>query len=768
MKIRTKFFILFLATAAVPVVVVSTIIFNQSRKITRNMILSEEMGFIDEERQKFDLFLEHYIAGTKVVSEFPPIQGIIRSMETGYDPVDNSLVDQWKKRLTLIFSSFLQNDPKMFQLRFINEQGYEIVRVDSRNGIVSIVPDSLLQDKSGREYVQKTNQLKEGEIWISPLELNQEKGVIEIPHTPVIRICTPVFCATEGSRRGMIILNLSAIDLLNQLIEQKQSNRTVILIDQDGNFLHHPVGEKEFGHELGHEHNYFSECKECFNQIRENESGVQHDAEDGELRVWKRIRYNENDNSHYWVLISIIGERTLFAAITGLQRWISLLVCAILIVVAILAYRMSKAISFPIEQLKKKAVEISGGNYADYVNSHSTITRKDEIGELCRSFGEMAKKLIDANLSLEERVRQRTEDIRKSESQAQTVLDTVVDGIITIDERGLIETVNSGAEKMFGYRKEAITGKNISILMPTPYREKHDAFIRRYLQTGQRKVIGGSHEVTGQRKDGTTFPMLISVGETIVEGQRKFTGVARDITELKKVDEMKSEFISVVSHELRTPLTSIRGSLGLIDGGVTGVLPEKAKEMVTIAVRNSDRLIRLINDILDIEKIESGKTSLQIAPLELMPLIRQNIESNQGYAEKYNVEFVIKESLPDCRVNADRDALSQIITNLLSNAAKFSPENGTVEIGVTGNGGRIRVAVKDQGSGIPEEFQKKIFEKFAQSDSSDTRQKGGTGLGLSITRALLEKMDGTISFETAAGSGTVFFFELPESIGKPE
>lgn len=236
---------------------------------------------------------------------------------------------------------------------------------------------------------------------------------------------------------------------------------------------------------------------------------------------------------------------------------------------------------------------------------------------------------------------------------------------------------------------------------------------------------------------------------------------AQDITQRKQVDRLKNEFISTVSHELRTPLTSIRGSLGLIAGGVAGEIPDRARSMIDIAYKNSERLVRLINDILDIEKIESGKMVFQFKPLELAPLIEASVEANRAYGAQYNVGFIIRALPRDILVNADADRLTQVLTNLLSNAVKFSPSGGRVEIEVTRHAALVRVAVHDDGPGIPEEFKPRIFQKFAQADASDTRQKGGTGLGLSIVKAIVEKHGGNIGFRSAEGGGTTFYFELP-------
>jgi PAS domain S-box-containing protein len=235
-----------------------------------------------------------------------------------------------------------------------------------------------------------------------------------------------------------------------------------------------------------------------------------------------------------------------------------------------------------------------------------------------------------------------------------------------------------------------------------------------------------------------------------------------DISELKKVDRLKSEFISTVSHELRTPLTSIRGSLELIAAGIAGELPVQAKALADIAYKNTERLLHLINDILDIEKIESGKLALHPEVLDLRLLVEQVLETNRAYGDQFAVTFVLEQPVPQAQVYTDNQRLMQVLANLLSNAAKFSPPSDTVHIALSRRGGTVRVAITDHGPGIPEEFRGHIFSKFAQADSSDTRQKGGTGLGLSISKALIERLGGRIGFTTQPHIATTFYVELPE------
>jgi signal transduction histidine kinase len=222
------------------------------------------------------------------------------------------------------------------------------------------------------------------------------------------------------------------------------------------------------------------------------------------------------------------------------------------------------------------------------------------------------------------------------------------------------------------------------------------------------------------------------------------------------------EVISIVSHELRSPLTSIINSLSLIADGETGEISDKTRKLINVAHRSSLRMIRLANDMLDINKIESGSLEFHFQPYEIMPLIEQSIEANRDYAEQFGIEFILENHLSGIKVNVDSDRLMQIMTNLLTNAAKFSPPDGKVNVSVSHHGGLIRIAVKDKGQGIPKEFHNRIFDKFTQAHLPGSQRKDGSGLGLSISKMLVERMSGTIGFETKINEGTTFFFDLPK------
>lgn len=493
----------------------------------------------------------------------------------------------------------------------------------------------------------------------------------------------------------------------------------------------------------------------------------------------------------------------------------------------------------------------------------------------------------------------RTQDLQESnrrlgesEEEVRAIVETVVDGLITIDADGIIRSYNPAAAAIFGYRSDEAIGQDVRMLMPPPDHDGHDEHIAAYLGGGERDIMGTSREVIGVRKNGSLCPMDLAVSGMRLGGSQMFTGVVRDITEQKRAEDalrtseeryrelfenasdliqsvdsdgrfryvnaawlrklgytedevagltafgivapdstahwaetflnvmggkdagqvevdfltkdggvitvagdmncrfengrpveiramfrdvteqrrlaqLKDEFISTVSHELRTPLTSIQGSLGLMSMGGAGELTDQAKELLRIAYSNGDRLVRLINNILDIEKMESGKMEFRLDPIDINGLIRQTIEENQPYGAQHNVQYTFDDPGGAVIVNADVDRLTQVMANLLSNAAKFSPENDTVSIHVAERPGWIRVSVKDNGPGIPDSARNLVFEKFSQVDSSSTRQQGGTGLGLSICRAIINRHDGAIDFESEVGVGTTFYFDLPRPAAPP-
>jgi len=362
---------------------------------------------------------------------------------------------------------------------------------------------------------------------------------------------------------------------------------------------------------------------------------------------------------------------------------------------------------------------------------------------------------------LESELRAAANRLAEREGRLTAIYDSVLDGIITINPSGSIESFNRAAAKIFGHTPDQVMRRNIRMLMPEPYASAHDGYLERYVATGQSRVLGTVREIEGKRADGSIFPMEIALTETLLGSGRLFVAAVRDVTDRRALERVKNEFVSTVSHELRTPLTSIAGALSLMASGTAGPLPAKAQALMTIARSNCDRLTRLINDILDLERIEAGKMVFEFGPVELPTLLHEALSDNLEYARKYGVRLELAGATPSATLWADPHRLMQVLTNLISNAVKFSPVGGAVTVSANATDGMVRIAVEDHGRGIPEAFRDRIFQKFAQADTADNRQKGGTGLGLSIVKSIVERHGGSVSFQSAYGSGSIFFVELP-------
>jgi len=330
-------------------------------------------------------------------------------------------------------------------------------------------------------------------------------------------------------------------------------------------------------------------------------------------------------------------------------------------------------------------------------------------------------------------------------------------GMLMADNTGAIVMVNSEVERLFGYHREELIGQSVDLLVPDRSRARHAQKQREFAARPQGRRMGLERELSGRRKDGTEFPVEVrrtSIGTLILS-------VIVDITERKEAENLKREFVTTVSHELRTPLTSIAGSLSLITGGAAGELSDTAIRLLTIAYSNSMRLGRLVNNILELEKLESGALQLDLREVDVRGLIEEAIEANAIYSEGLQVRVRLDAGDTKVAVRADADRLTQVLVNLLSNAAKFSPPGQEVVVSVEVRGDHVRISVRDHGPGIPPGFKARIFEKFAQGDQTGVRQLGGTGLGLSIAKQIVDGLGGEIGFEEAPGGGAIFNVDIP-------
>ncbi|MEJ2377924.1 MAG: PAS domain-containing sensor histidine kinase [Pseudolabrys sp.] len=335
-------------------------------------------------------------------------------------------------------------------------------------------------------------------------------------------------------------------------------------------------------------------------------------------------------------------------------------------------------------------------------------------------------------------------------------------GMVIVGADGAILTVNAEIERLFGYSRDELFGRPIEILLPEHARGKHVAQRAGFARVPSARYLGTGRDFSGRRKDGSEFPIEVGLNPVRVGGELMVISAIVDISERKHLERMQDEFVSTVSHELRTPLTSITASLGLLLAGSTDRLPKPAAHLLEIAQANCQRLVRMVNDILDLKKLDAGQMPFNFQRCEARALLEKAIEANQGLAESCSVAVRLGAARSDAVLYVDPDRFIQVVTNLLANALKFSPAGSEVTVVLAKHGESVRIGVRDHGAGVPAEFRSRIFESFAQADETGGK-KGGSGLGLSIARRLVAGMHGQIGFEDAEGGGTLFYVDLPNA-----
>ena len=355
--------------------------------------------------------------------------------------------------------------------------------------------------------------------------------------------------------------------------------------------------------------------------------------------------------------------------------------------------------------------------------------------------------------------------LEASEERYRRLVELSLDAIVVVRD-GVVVFVNPAGERLLGGKPAApVVGRTLGYFLAAEGRDASLAMVEGVLRTG----IGmTAHEEAWLDATGRAFDAEVVITGLDFDGQPAAQLVVRDVSERTSIERMKTEFVSTVSHELRTPLTSILGSLGLVLGGVAGAMSGEARRMLELAERNGRRLLRLVNDLLDLDRLGAGRMSFHLEAIELASLVERAVDAHRGYARLFGVELRCEGELGGALVEVDGERLQQVLANLLSNAVKYAPEGSEVKISLSRVEGELEVAVSDSGPGIPEEVQPRLFERFVQADGSDTRRAGGTGLGLAISKGIIERLGGRIGFTSETGVGTTFWYRLPEHVVRGE
>jgi PAS domain S-box-containing protein len=703
-SLQAKIILLTCSTTFATAMFIGVLNYFRTLEITQNKVIDNLAGEARTASLRFKSKYDEMRNDVFIISRMPSVS----------DAILNPHQPNFKKELAAIFISVMKERSHYQHLQFISlNSGYELLRVNRVDEKFEIVDAKNLQEKSREPYFQEVvaNENYRG-THISKTTYDKNKFVIDMT--------LPVFC--EEKLCGMLVINADYDAMFARAFKEIALKKDAFLVNDEDEHMEYykdrGVSDLKFHHEYDH-----PDFLDKFFHANESEMTG---SENNRIFYGVKFGVDEHDPSRIFGIVLMVPRQEMMKEVYVVRNQNIILGTIILILSLLATILVTKKLTRPLKIMTR---EVIASKKKKILNL--PIFLQDEIGELARAFKE------------------KTENLFASEEKMRIVMNSIVDGIITVNHNGEIDSYSGACKNIFGYDEEKILGKNFNFLLKNSAEKISD-------------LIGKRLDFTGVAADGREFPLEVFVSKILLDERDLFCCVVRDISERKQIENMKNEFISTVNHEIRTPLTSIQGSLGLLRMKLKKDIDEKNKKLLDISYSNCERLTLLVNDILDIEKIAAGKMEYNFERVEICEIVQNIVERNLGYAQKYDVKFVISSEIDKIYCNLDINRFGQALTNLLSNAAKFSHAGDEVVIALKlQEKNKIKISVSDKGDGIPLDFRDKIFQKFSQADSSSTRKKSGTGLGLSIAKAIVEALGGVIGFDSKEGAGTTFYIILP-------
>jgi PAS domain S-box-containing protein len=758
--------------------------------------------------------MEALRADTLLISNAPAVKQFLNAQQdVGGAPLSDEVVRTRRKRLEEFFQEILRAKPRYGQVRLIGiaDGGREVVRVDRElesRDLTAMRPQEL-QQKGKEPYFPATLQLPRGDVFLSDVNLNREHDQIELPLTPVIRAATPVFDQNE-TPVAIVVINAYFQSIARELREGLREHESLLVTNDQGDFLAHPDFARCFGFDRGQ----MSRIQDDFPAL----SAAFKNAQIPAYAIVDRSKAGQDvaigmdraafDPSHPGRFLAIAIVSGYDAAVPSSARSgnRSLMACAAVLLIAVVSgYFLSRSVTGPLRQIAATADAFGRGT----TDAALPIGSRDEVGIVARSLNSMMAEVQRAHTNLKSRAEELEEsrrsalnmlqDVESSRAKAalaerlardqaartQAILDGASDAIITISSAGEIESFNTAAEHIFGYAADEVVGRNVNVLMPSPYHEEHDGYLHYYLTTGISKIIGIGREVLGLRKDGSQFPMHLAISDVKLGDRRLFTGIVRDISDLKQAmqqltaandelarrseqierfnldlsrsNEELKQFAYVASHDLQEPLRKITAFCQMLRDDYGDKLDDDARTYIQYAVDGALRMRTLIQDLLAFSRVETQGKPLE--PTDADDACNEAVE-NLAMAIHEAAAEVTRDPLP--MVQADRAQLVRLFQNLIGNAIKYrAQELPRIHISVEESGGQWLFRVRDNGIGIDPQYHERVFVIFQRLHGRE--EYSGTGIGLAVCKRIVERAGGRIWVESRAGEGSVFCFTLAKS-----
>lgn len=650
---------------------------------------------------------------------------------------------------------------------------YSWLGMASNDGVVQVAARGLLEGSSvaGRPWFRNALEgTYVGDVGKAQLLARLLPAVDgEVPR--FVDVAFPVDGA-DGAARGVLGAHLSwewARDIARSVIEPVQAGRQVdaLIVDARGLVL---LGPPEL---QGRTINTASL------QRARAQRGTGFEVEDWSDGHTYLVGFSQTDGyNDYrglgWTVLLRQETGNAYATVQKLGEYALWTGVALAVLFSIAGVLVANWITRPLKNLQEYADQIRLGTVAPLAPDEQAYgevrSLASALNTLLADLLRRGRELEELNRTLEQRVTERTHELASALATVQqnaqhinTIIESAHDAFIGMDLDGVVTDWNTQAERMFGWRRHEAIGRPLAdLVLPTRYRDSLRRAIIEFRTTGATSVLNRRVERTVLTRQGEELAIEMTAGIAGI-GERSFFSIfLHDVSLRKRVDQMKNELVATVSHELRTPLTSMRASLSLLKSGAAGPIDGEVGELVEIAHRHCERLVRLVSDMLDVEKIESGRLSAHPKPQPLNPIVLDAVGAMRVQAHDAEVELrsTCAPGLEALAVEVDRDRITQVLMNLLSNALKFSPRRGAVDVRLGRAPHGLRITVSDRGPGIPAAFRERIFQRFAQADGNGNR-KGSSGLGLAISRQIVIEHGGELWFEDRQGGGTSFHVDLP-------
>lgn len=794
-KISRKLALGMFLVSAIPLVIVGYVSFTNSRDILVETTIDELANDVRLHASELDMMLGSFGNDVVFLSRTPPIQGIIRANKNrGIDLVDNTTLEGWKERLGTIFEEISKVNSSYMQVRYIDENGQEIVRVDSDGESLHRISKENLQNKKTRYYFSETMNTAKGALFVSPLDLNREGllAEIEIPYKPVIRYATPIFDEETNQPKGILIVNIRAESFLSTFNKEGQGDD--FLLDKDGFYFINPKKSKEWGSErdLDTGENFKNDFEGgMLSFVLSGEIGSRDMLEHGHVLAYHPVFPDRNNLDNFWTVLEIAPRNVVLAPVFRLRNILFYIATTFVVISIVVSSLFSSTLSKPLRKITKSAREMAQGN----LRSKAQVKSTDEIGVLATALNSMADKILISQISLEDQVEERTielnqkkENLEKQQHAILNILEDIEgeknatqrtaqelekfklavekssDHVVITDPSGIAIYVNNAAELITGFSKEEIIGKKVGtkkswggFMDNEFYKKMWDTVLV------DKKVFSG--EIKNKRKNGQEYFAHTSISPILNKNNEVIflVGVERDITKEKQVDKAKTEFVSLASHQLRTPLSTVNWYTEMLLDGDAGAINVNQKKYLTEIYKGNQRMVDLVNALLNVSRLELGTFVVEPEYMNIIEMAQSVVDEIKHTVDKkkHTLTFTRDEGLP--QILADKKLLRMVFQNLLSNAIKYTPKGGKVTLDVRKVKENIAITVTDTGYGIPKSQQKEIFTKLFRADNIRQMDTEGTGLGLYLIKAIVDHSGGMIWFESEENKGTTFHVTLPLS-----